>query len=93
MAKILGKVYNVRKNTSTTAVGIGDYQTLEEAEAAMLEHFRTNPKRGNISYRICEEEICEIDGGRYRSQTFAISGGGSSFYKRYIAKELYARLS
>ena len=87
MGKSLGYVFNVRRDTSTTHAKIGDFKTLEEAKSAMLAHYNSNPKRGNISYRISEDELVETEGIVYRKTSIDLCGSGP-YYKKFSAKEL-----
>lgn len=93
MAKVIGNVYAVRRNTATTNTRLGDFATKEEAENFMINHYRSTPKRGKINYTIIAEELKELDGVVFRSYTLAMYGGGGSYFKRYYPKdidELYA---
>ena len=52
--------------TKTKSVAVGGYDTEDDAKAAMIEHFRRTPKRGNFYYRITQERLREIDGIMFR---------------------------
>jgi len=85
----LGTVYNVTRSTATKNQNIGDYQTIEEATAAMIEHYKNTPKRGNISYRVSQETLEDIGGVVMRYFTMCLSGKGEqSYYKKYGRPEL-----
>ena len=40
--KLVKTVYNVSKRLSTKTIDAGDYDTADQAIAAMLEHYKTN---------------------------------------------------
>lgn len=89
MKKLLGTTFNLRRKTATKSIDIGDYGTLDEAKASMVNHFNITPKRGNIEYIIREENLEDYDGVIMRSFSITLSGGGkSTFYKRYTRQEL-----
>ena len=62
----MANVYVVVRYTKTKSVGVGGYDTEDDAKAAMIEHFRRTPKRGNFYYRITQERLREIDGIMFR---------------------------
>ena len=57
----MANVYVVVRYTKTKSVAVGGYDTEDDAKAAMIEHFRRTPKRGNFYYRITQERLREID--------------------------------
>lgn len=62
----MANVYIVVRYTKTKSVAVGGYDTEDDAKAAMIEHFRRTPKRGNFYYRITQERLREIDGIMFR---------------------------
>ena len=62
----MANVYVVVRYTKTKSVAVGGYDTEDDAKAAMIEHFRITPKRGNFYYRITQERLREIDGIMFR---------------------------
>lgn len=89
MGVLLGDVFNVCKRfTTAKTVQIGDFKTKEEAISAMLEHYRTNAKRGNFSYVVSQCELEEIDGTVFRRTTLSLCGADNRFYKKYGKEEL-----
>jgi len=90
MGKSLGYVFNVRRSTATVKnVHIGDFKTLEEAEAAMKKHYTETPKRGKFYYVISEDELEDIGGVIFRKFCLVLSGDGKrNYYKKYTAEEL-----
>ena len=89
MKTLIGTVYNVRRKSATKSTSVGDYNTLSEARAAMLEHYTVTPKRGKFEYIINEEKLYDIDG----IKMFEISLlGEGAFYKRYTRSELDATI-
>lgn len=58
--------YVVVRCNKTKSVGVGGYDTEDDAKAAMIEHFRRTPKRGNFYYRITQEMLREIDSVMFR---------------------------
>lgn len=89
MGKKLGKVFNVSRIPKTAkAVNIGDFETLEQAEKAMMEHFNSTPKRGEFYYTIREDELKDIGGTIMRMFSITLSGGAGSYYKKYFPAEL-----
>lgn len=90
MGKSLGFIFNVRRSTATgKSQNIGDYKTLEEAEAAMKKHYTETPKRGKFYYVISEEELEDIGGVTFRKFCMTLYGDGHrSYYKKYTAEEL-----
>lgn len=59
--------YTVRRNNKTKSVVVGSFETMEEAEAAMLKHYKATPKRGSFYYSIWKEKLEVISGVAYRS--------------------------
>ena len=52
------RIFNVSRSTKTgKTVNVGDFPTVEQAQAAMLSHYKATPKRGDFRYRIFEEEL------------------------------------
>ena len=91
MEKILGNVYNVRKGFSTAkSIQVGEYKTADEAINAMLEHYKTNPKRGNFTYTISDSELREIGGIVYRTSILSLCEADKQFYHKYNKIELDA---
>lgn len=79
-------VFSVTRGTKTGgSIHVGDFETKELAETAMLEHYRKTPKRGNFYYQINKEKLEEIQGITYRMIGFF---GTDSYLKRYTAAEL-----
>jgi hypothetical protein len=77
-------VFNVSRTTKTgKPVKVGDFDTVDEAKVAMLKHYKATPKRGKFQYRICEEELEEINGVMFRKTCLVISGDSRPFYKCY----------
>ena len=62
----MANVYVVVRYTKTKSVAVGGYDTEDDAKAAMIEHFRRTPTRGNFYYRITQERLREIDGIMFR---------------------------
>ena len=62
----MANVYVVVRYTKTKSVAVGGYDTEDDAKAAMIEHFRRTPKRGNFCYRITQERLREIYGIMFR---------------------------
>ena len=62
----MANVYVVVRYTKTKSVAVGGYDTEDDAKAAMIEHFRRTPQRGNFYYRITQERLREIDGIMFR---------------------------
>lgn len=75
-----------RSNKSRKTVTVGDFDTLEAAREAMLEHYRNTPKRGQFWYAISEDTLREIDGVVFR-ETCYFNG---SYHKTFKAEELKA---
>ena len=59
--------YTVRRNNKTKTTIVGSFETTEEAEAAMLGHYKETPKRGRFYYSIWKEKLEVIGGVAYRS--------------------------
>ena len=88
MAEILRTVFNVRRVPKTArATTVGDFETLEQAERAMLDHYKSQPKRGKFDYRISEDELEDFNGVAMRRTTLCLTSGGP-YYKRYDQDEL-----
>jgi hypothetical protein len=82
-------VFNVSRTTKTgKPVNVGDFDTVEEAQAAMLNHYKAAPKRGQFRYRIREEELEEINGIMFRKTCLVIGGDNGPYYKSYAPEEL-----
>ena len=78
------KVFHVARSTKTgKTVNIGDFDAVEEAQAAMLTHYKTTPKRGQFCYRISEEELEEINGVTFRRFCMVLSGGNKPYNERF----------
>lgn len=46
------RIFNVSRSTKTgKTVNVGDFPTVEQAQAAMLSHYKVTPKRGDFRYR------------------------------------------
>lgn len=89
MGQVIGKVFNVQRVPKTAkSVTVGDFDTLEQAKAAMLEHYKTNPKRGNFFYRISEDELEDVGGTVMRKFTISLAGDDGPYYKRFSMGEL-----
>jgi len=58
--------YTVHRYNKTKTTIVGSFETMEEAEAAMLRHYKETPKRGKFHYRISVEELREIGGVMFR---------------------------
>ena len=68
------RIFNVSRSTKTgKTVNVGDFPTVEQAQAAMLSHYKVTPKRGDFRYRIFEEELEEINGVTFRKYGHIIS--------------------
>ncbi len=84
----------VSRSTKTgKTANVGDFGTLEQAQEAMLEHYRKTPKRGRFWYNISEEELEEIDGVVFRKFCMVLFGGNKPYYKRFMADELKSLVS
>ena len=68
--KLVKTVYNVSKRLSTKTIDAGDYDTADQAIAAMLEHYKTNAKRGDFYYKITRENI-EEDASGFQCRTIS----------------------
>lgn len=83
------KVFHVTRSTKTgKSVDVGDFDTVEQAQKAMLKHYRETPKRGQFCYRITEEELKEIGGVVYRQFCLVIAGGNRPYNRRFDGKEM-----
>lgn len=79
------KVFHAyRSNKSHKTTVVGDFDTLEAAQEAMLEHYRNTPKRGQFWYVISEDNLREIDGVVFR-ETCYFNG---SYHKTFKVEEL-----
>ena len=88
MGQILGKVFNVTRVPKTAhRINVGDFETLELAEKAMVEHYKKEPKRGKFYYSISEDELEDFDGVTMRRTVLCLTGRGP-YYKRYEQGEL-----
>jgi hypothetical protein len=77
------KVYNVSRFTASKSTNVGDFETIDQAEAAMIEHYKATPKRGKFRYTINEEDLEEKNGMVTRS--FVLF---QNYNKRYNAEQL-----
>ena len=85
------RIFNVSRSTKTgKTVNVGDFPTVEQAQAAMLSHYKVTPKRGDFRYRIFEEELEEINGVTFRKFCLVLSGGNKPYSKSYTTAELKA---
>lgn len=83
------RVFHVARSTKTgRTVDIGDFDTVEQAHEAMLNHYKETPKRGQFYYRISEEELEEIGGVMFRRFCLVIAGGNKPYNKRFASAEL-----
>mgnify|MGYP000860151970 CR=1 FL=1 len=87
MGNIIGTVYNVRRRNATKSATVGDYNTLDEAQSAMMQHYQNTPKRGNFQYIINEENLEDFGGTVMRVFNITLSGKGN-FYHVYTRAEL-----
>lgn len=82
-------VFHVTRSTKTgRTVNVGDFDTVEQAHAAMLEHYKGMQKRGKFWYRISEEELEEINGIMYRKLCMVISEKNGPYNKKFTGEEL-----
>lgn len=89
--KMSERIFNVSRSTKTgKTVNVGDFPTVEQAQAAMLSHYKATPKRGDFRYRIFEEELEEINGVTFRKFCLVLSGGNKPYSKSYTPAELKA---
>lgn len=52
------RIFNVSRSTKTgKTVNVGDFPTVEQAQAAMLSHYKATPKRGDFRYRMLRSPI------------------------------------
>ncbi len=83
------KVFHVFRSTKTgKTVNVGDFDTVEQAREAMMEHYKKTPKHGKFWYSISEEELKEINGVVFREFCMVLSGGDKPYFKRFTADEL-----
>ena len=81
------KVYHVYRSTKTRkTVVVGDFETLAEAQEAMLAHYKSTPKRGKFWYVISEDNLREIDGVMFRETCY----DGQTYHKTFQMDELNA---
>lgn len=82
-------VFHVSRSTKTgKTTNVGDFDTVEQAREAMLEHYRKTPKRGQFWYTITQEDLDEIRGIVFRTLCLALSGEDKPYYGRFMADEL-----
>lgn len=82
-------VFNVSRTTKTgKTVNIGDFDTVAQAQAAMMDHYNATPKRGKFRYCIREDELEMIDGIMFRRTCLVINGDSKPYYKSYTPEEL-----
>lgn len=62
-----------RSTKTGKTVNVGDFPTVEQAQAAMLSHYKVTPKRGDFRYRIFEEELEEINGVTFRKTARSVN--------------------
>lgn len=85
------RVFHVTRSTKTgKTVNVGDFDTVTQAQEAMLEHYNKTPKRGKFWYIISEEELEEIGGVVFRKFCTVLSGGDKPYFKRFMSDELKA---
>lgn len=85
MKEKLGNEYQVTKYfKSAPAVRVGGFKSIQDAEKAMVEHYKNNSKRGNFYYRVQEVELERIDGIVYCSLIL----GGNQYSRKYTKEEL-----
>lgn len=84
-------IYNVTRSTSAGKhVNVGDFDSIQAARAAMIEHYRHTPKRGKFAYTITQQELQDIGGQLMRVQYFVLCGENKAYYRKYLAAELGA---
>lgn len=84
-------VFSVSRSTKTgRPVNIGDFDTVERAQEAMLEHYRNTPKRGQFWYTIAESVLKEVGGTVFRTISVNLGGSKGPYYKMFRADELKA---
>lgn len=89
MEQLLGNVFNVYKRFATAkSIEVGDFKTKEEAIEAMINHYKTNAKRGNFAYVISQCELEEMSGFVFRKTTLSLCGTDKHFYHKYSKDEL-----
>jgi hypothetical protein len=74
------RVYQVTKCNKTKYVSVGDFETLQQAEAEMIKHYKNNSKRGSFYYSINTMEVMHVSGLTAYSFTF---GDPNRYSKRY----------
>lgn len=83
------RVFHVCRSTNTgKTVDVGDFDTVEQAQEAMLKHYKETPKRGKFWYSISEEELKEINGVVFREFGMVLFGDNKPYFKRFMADEL-----
>ena len=88
MGQAFGRVFNVSRVPKTArCINVGDFETLELAEKAMVVHYKNSPKRGKFYYNISEDELEDFNGVAMRRTTLCLTSGGP-YYKRYDQDEL-----
>jgi hypothetical protein len=90
MGKEIKVVYNVERSNTTKTTKVGDFDKLENAKKAMVNHFNITPKRGNFEYTICQEHLEDCNGIIMRtfSRTLFSKNENDDFYKRYSRAEI-----
>lgn len=90
MGKEIKVVFNVKRSNTTKITNVGDFETLEEAKKAMVNHFNATPKRGNFEYTIRQEHLEDCNGiiMRVFSTMLLSKKEGDDFYKRYSRAEI-----
>ncbi len=83
------KVFHVSRSTKTgKSVSVGDFDTVEQAKEAMLEHYKKTPKRGKFRYSISEQDLETVNGIVFRKLCMVLSSGSKPFFKYFTADEL-----
>lgn len=82
-------VYNVTRSTATgKRVNVGDFETIDAARVAMVDHYHQTPKRGKFSYTIAQQELREIGGILMRVETLVLYGENHPYYHKFTQEEL-----
>lgn len=82
-------VYNVTRSTATgKRVNVGDFETIDAARVAMVDHYHQTPKRGKFSYTIAQQELREIGGILMRVETIVLYGENRPYYHKFTQEEL-----
>ncbi len=85
------KVFHVFRSTKTgKSVSVGDFDTVEQAHDAMLEHYKKTPKRGKFLYSISEEDLETVNGVVLRKFCMILSNGSKPYFERFTADDLKA---